>query len=64
MELIEYINLYYGGNQAAFGRALATRNGAAVSRAQVGQWCDAGYVVINHTLYSPRRELPIPPESE
>lgn len=52
MPLIEYINQYYGGVKAAFARAVG------VQPAQVTQWIDKGFIVVNHTLYSPRRELP------
>lgn len=53
MPLIEYINQYYGGVQAAFASA------AGVKPQQVTQWLDGGFIVVNHTLYSPRRELPV-----
>lgn len=44
MPLIEYINKFYRGNQASF---------------QVTQWINKGFIVVNHTLYSPRRKLGI-----
>jgi ribosomal protein L7Ae-like RNA K-turn-binding protein len=52
MSLIDYINYFYAGNKSEFGRAVG------VSRQQVSQWIDKGFIVVNHRLYSPRRDLP------
>lgn len=52
MELSEYIDKYYGGNRAAFARALG------VPRQRVNDWLEAGYIVYNGALYSKRRDLP------
>lgn len=54
MLLLEYINKYYGGSQAAFARALG------VKPQQVTQWIDKGFIVVDHKLYSHRRDLPEP----
>lgn len=54
MSLVEYIDKYYGGSQAAFARA------AGVKPPQVTQWINKGCVVENHKLYSFRRDLPAP----
>ena len=51
MQLIEYINKHYDGNQAAFARA------QDVKPPQVSQWIDKGFIVIDHKLYSHRRNL-------
>ncbi|MDG4698843.1 hypothetical protein P7V44_21705 [Providencia sp. CRE-3FA-0001] len=51
MKLIDYINMYYSGNQSAFATA------CGVHRTQVTQWINKGFIVVDHTLYSPRREL-------
>lgn len=53
MPLIEYINKFYRGNQASFSRL------TGVQPAQVTQWINKGFIVVNHTLYSPRRKLGI-----
>lgn len=53
MSLIEYINKFYRGNQASFARL------TGVQPAQVTQWINKGFIVVNHTLYSPRRKLGI-----
>ncbi|ECC1675620.1 helix-turn-helix domain-containing protein [Salmonella enterica] len=52
MPLIDYINAFYGGVQVAFAKDLG------VTPAQVTQWLKKGFIVVNHTLYSPRRRLP------
>ncbi|MFV2324815.1 helix-turn-helix domain-containing protein [Escherichia coli] len=43
----------YRGNQASFARL------TGVQPAQVTQWINKGFIVVNHTLYSPRRKLGI-----
>jgi len=48
MELTEYIQKYYGGNQAAFARA------CVVSPAQVTQWIKSGFIAHNGRLHSPK----------
>jgi len=52
MPLNEYITIYYGGVQASFASAVG------VKPQQVTQWIDKGFIVVDHVLYSPRRELP------
>lgn len=49
--LREYIKKEFVGNQADFARDLD------VAPSQITQWINKGFVVVNHTLYSPRREL-------
>ncbi|EFC4279214.1 hypothetical protein FDM60_25180 [Escherichia coli] len=44
---------FYRGNQASFARL------TGVQPAQVTQWINKGFIVVNHTLYSPRRKLGI-----
>ena len=51
MKLLEYINLNYGGNQAAFAKA------QKVKPPQITQWANKNYIVVDDVLYSPRREL-------
>lgn len=53
MTLIDYIAKYYNGNQASFARL------TGVQPAQVTQWIHKGFIVVEHTLYSPRRKLGI-----
>nr|WP_071529128.1 hypothetical protein [Escherichia coli] len=53
MPLIEYINKFYRGNQASFARL------TGVQPAQVTQWINKGFIVVNHTLYSPRRKVTV-----
>mgnify|MGYP000324985684 CR=1 FL=1 len=48
MPLIEYINKFYRGNQASFARLTGVQPGI-----------NKGFIVVNHTLYSPRRKLGI-----
>lgn len=54
LDLIDYIQKHYSGNQAAFGRA------HGVKPQQVTKWLDMGCVVLDGVLYSPRRELERP----
>lgn len=51
MNLSDYINTYFGGKQADFARA------EKVLPQQVTQWINKGFIVIDHTMYSVRREL-------
>lgn len=52
MELIEYINKYYGGNKAAFARAMG------VPKQSVNTWISSGYIVYRGAIYSKRRDIP------
>ncbi|WP_290012774.1 hypothetical protein [Proteus terrae] len=52
MTLQEYIKLHYNGNNAEFARA------CEVKPQQITQWINKGFIVVEHQLYSPRRELP------
>ncbi|XWR68663.1 hypothetical protein AHYW_001745 [Providencia manganoxydans] len=51
MTLIEYINTYYSGSQKDFAAKLD------IKPQQVTQWINKDFIVINHVLYSPRRDL-------
>jgi hypothetical protein len=51
MAIADYINKHYGGNKAAFARA------CDVLPQQITQWVNGGYIVVDGTLYSPRRKL-------
>ncbi|ECI6198842.1 hypothetical protein EJG75_19505 [Salmonella enterica subsp. enterica] len=42
---MEYINKFYRGNQASFARL------TGVQPAQVTQWINKGFIVVNHTLF-------------
>ena len=50
MTLLEYIEENYG-TQARFARAIM------VQPQQVSQWLNKGFIVVNDSLYSPRRVL-------
>ena len=49
--LADHIKTEWGGSQAAFARA------QNVKPPQVTQWITKGFVVIDQTLFSPRRDL-------
>jgi len=49
--LSEYIDEFFGGNQAAFARA------QDVKRPQVTQWINKDFIVVDGALYSHRRDL-------
>jgi len=51
MTLEDYIDRKFQGNKLAFARA------QGVKGPQVHQWIAKGFIVIDHVLYSPRREL-------
>ena len=51
MTLEKYITENYNGNKAEFARA------NDVMPQQVTRWINQGWLVIDHTLYSPKREL-------
>lgn len=53
MTLLSYISKYYKGSQTLFASAVD------VKPPQVTQWLKKKYIVINHVLYSPRRNLPL-----
>lgn len=50
--LSDYIDFYHNGNQSDFARHMG------VNRQQVTKWLNGGWVVINHQLYSPQRDVP------
>lgn len=54
MPVKDYIVLHYGGNQARFAQAQGA-NPQAVTR-----WIKENFIVVNHTVYSPRRTLTKP----
>lgn len=51
MTLLDYIKKHYCGIQARFAAAIG------VKAPQVTQWIKGGFIVVDHTLYSPRRDL-------
>lgn len=51
MPLLQYIEEKFDGNQAEFARH------AGVMSQQVTQWIKKGFIVVNGTLYSPRRDI-------
>ena len=51
MDLKEYIYQNYRNSQVAFARA------QGVAKQQVSQWIAKGFIVVDGTLYSPRRVL-------
>jgi hypothetical protein len=55
--LQEYINEFFGGNQAAFARAQKKEDGKSISRPQVTQWINKNFIVVDGALYSHRRDL-------
>jgi hypothetical protein len=53
MPLQDYINLYFNGSSSSFARFLK------VKPQQVYQWKKKDFIVVNHVLYSPRRDFSI-----
>ncbi|EOY2735195.1 hypothetical protein ACP3BQ_005250 [Klebsiella pneumoniae] len=53
MLLKEFIAIHFGGNNAAFARAISA------DRQQVRKWIADGWIVKDRRLYSFRREIPI-----
>lgn len=51
LALVEYIDQYYAGNKSAFAAS------QGVKRQQVTKWVNGGFIVVDHVLHSPRREL-------
>ena len=51
MNLTDYIKVNFDGSQARFAEA------QGVKRPQVTQWLEKKFIVVDHVLYSPRREL-------
>ncbi len=51
MKLQQYIDQFYDGSNTDFAVA------QGVKPQQVTQWKNNGFIVIEHVLYSPRREL-------
>ncbi|EIV2274743.1 TPA: hypothetical protein ACHVWS_005256 [Klebsiella pneumoniae] len=52
MTIDDYVDYYFNGNKSAFARHME------VNPQQVTKWVNDGWVVDNHTLYSPRRSVP------
>ena len=52
MSLTEYINIYFSGNKSAFARHMD------VNPQQITKWVNDGWIIVNHTLYTPRRTVP------
>jgi len=53
MGLLDYIAVNYSGPQADFAKA------QGIKPPQVTQWINKKFIVVEHVLYSPRRELEI-----
>lgn len=51
LPLADYIKAYYNGSQRQFAQALD------VKPQQVTKWLNMGCIVVDHTLYSPRRDI-------
>jgi DNA-binding transcriptional regulator YdaS (Cro superfamily) len=51
MSLTGYIEANFNGSQTAFA------NAQGVKRQQVTQWIKKKFIVVDHVLYAPRREL-------
>lgn len=51
MKLSDYIQKHYSGNQAAFAKS------QEVAAQQVTKWLNMNCIVVDGSLYSPRREL-------
>lgn len=51
MKLTNYIAVYFNGSQTAFSEK------QGVKPQQVTQWIKKGFIVVDHVLYSSRREL-------
>ncbi|EOT1738175.1 hypothetical protein ACYJGC_005132 [Klebsiella pneumoniae] len=47
-----YIETYHGGVASEFARHMG------VNRQQVNKWLNDEWIVINHRLFSPQREVP------
>lgn len=52
MPLESYIAVFFGGNQAEFARHMG------VNKQQVTKWLKDKWIVMNGSLYSPRRSIP------
>ena len=50
-DLLSYISKYYRGSQVLYAMS------EGVKPPQVTQWIKKNYIVIDHVLYSPRRNL-------
>ncbi|MBA5234748.1 hypothetical protein H2Y56_21955 [Pectobacterium aroidearum] len=57
MPLIEYINKYFGGNQADFARHMS-KGGNLVRPQKVQDWINSGWIVVDDKLCSIRRVIP------
>lgn len=53
MNLLDYIAANYSGSQSEFAKS------QGVKPQQVTQWINKKFIVVDHVLYSPRRELEI-----
>lgn len=56
--LVCYIKTHYAGSQRQFAQALD------VKPQQVTKWLNMGCIVVDHTLYSPRRDIGPPSINE
>ncbi|MEB6856429.1 hypothetical protein NA898_03295 [Proteus cibi] len=51
MKLFEHIDLFFGGNKSAFAKSMG------VTPQQVTKWVNDDWIIVDGTLYSPRRDL-------
>ncbi|EMH4161643.1 hypothetical protein RJ498_000859 [Pluralibacter gergoviae] len=52
MPLEQYITLYFDGNKSEFARHMS------INRQQITKWINGGWIVVNHQLFSPQRDVP------
>lgn len=57
MPLIEFINIHFGGNKAAFARHMSTQE-KIVRPQKVQEWLNAEWIVVDDKLCSVRRDIP------
>ncbi|OKP18815.1 MULTISPECIES: hypothetical protein [Serratia] len=50
--LLGYINIFHNGSQADFARHMD------VTPQQVTKWISGEWIVVNHQLFSPKRDVP------
>ncbi|EBI4501204.1 hypothetical protein DLE29_25940, partial [Salmonella enterica] len=51
MKLSEHIDLFFDGNKSAFAKSMS------VTPQQVTKWVNDDWIIVDGTLYSPRRDL-------
>ena len=55
--VIEYIEEHHEGHQVKFAEYLTNKTGIKVWPQMITEWINKKFVVVDHTLYSPRRSL-------